>query len=57
MKARDGLHYYVDLLPHDRGQMRADLVDDGKIVQSWNVGSPAPFKTVEKAAKEHNLYA
>jgi hypothetical protein len=54
MNKREGIRYHVDALPHGRGQMVADLIDGGKLVQTWPVGSPAPFDTVQRAADEAN---
>jgi hypothetical protein len=46
----NAIHRYVEPLPGKRGQLREDIVIDGQIVQSINVGSPAPLATVERFA-------
>ena len=48
----DGIYYWIERLPGERGQMHADLVLDGRVSTSWRAGSPAPLSTVE-AALEH----
>jgi hypothetical protein len=46
--------YFADPLPGDRAQMRADVIEDGRVVKTYPVGSPAPRKTVEAAARRDN---
>lgn len=39
---------YAEPLPGGRGQMRCDVVFHGRLVDSFPVGSPAPFATVKR---------
>jgi hypothetical protein len=38
---------YAEALGHGRAIMRVDVVIDGRLVQSWLDGSPAPIATVK----------
>jgi hypothetical protein len=49
---RDGLHYWIEPLPGERGQLHADLVADDRIETSYPVGSPAPRAVIERAYPE-----
>jgi hypothetical protein len=53
----DGLRYWVEMVgpvADKRGQMMADLIENGRVVQTWPVGSPAPIATVQAAADRDN---
>jgi hypothetical protein len=57
MHAMDGLRYWVETVgpvADRRGQMMADLIEDGRVVQTYPVGSPAPIATVQAAADDNN---
>jgi hypothetical protein len=41
--------YYANVLPHGRAILHCDMVVDGKLVQSYDTGSPAPLATVQAA--------
>lgn len=45
--------YWAEALSGKRAQMHCDVVDDGKLLMSWPVGSPAPEKVVRE--HEHEL--
>lgn len=42
----DGLHYWVEVLPGDRGQMHCDQVINGRMETSYTVGSPGPIQSL-----------
>jgi hypothetical protein len=50
-----GIRYFVEALPGGRGQMHADVLDaDGNVAMTYPVGSPAPYATVQEAARRDN---
>ena len=50
-----GIRYFVDPLPGNRGQMRADLLNaDGGVEVTYPVGSPAPIESVRAACEANN---
>jgi len=48
MTGRSFIHYYAESLGHGRGILRVDVVHDDQLVESHEVGSPAPIQTVRK---------
>ena len=52
----DGIHYHVEELPGDRGQIVADVVADGRRARSYRFGSPAPLDRVRAAAAQLNRF-
>ena len=53
----DGLHYWTEPLPGERAQLWADLVMEGRLESTWQVGSPAGRAIVEAAAEASNRHA
>jgi hypothetical protein len=49
--------YYAEPLPHGRAILHCDVVVDGKLEQSYDVGSPAPLATVKAAESKLMLKA
>ena len=54
MRRPDGIHYHVEELPDDRGQIVADVVAHGRRARTYRFGSPAPLDNVRKAAMQLN---
>ena len=52
----DGIHYHVEELPDQRGQLMADVVAGGRRVRSYRFGSPAPLDRVRSAATQLNRF-
>jgi len=48
------IRYWVETLPGNRGQLHADLIEDGEGCGTWMVGSPAPLATVQADARHRN---
>ena len=53
---RDGIHYHVEELPGDRGQLVADVVAGGRRADRYRFGSPAPLGRVRAAAVQLNRF-
>lgn len=50
------INYYAEPLGHGRAIMRCDIVDDnGDLVDSHTVGSPAPLVTVRAAERRTTI--
>lgn len=50
------IDYYAEALGHGRAIMRCDIVDNnGDLVDSHTVGSPAPIATVQAAARRTTI--
>jgi hypothetical protein len=50
--------YYAERLPNGprgRGILYCDVVFDGELVDSHEVGSPAPYATVKRAERKRML--
>ena len=56
MPKPDGIHYHVQELPDDRGQLVADVVAGGRRNRSYRFGSPAPLDRVRAAAEQLNRF-
>ena len=52
----DGIHYHVEKLPGDRGQLVADVVAAGRRADRYRFGSPAPLDRVRAAAVQLNRF-
>ena len=52
----DGIHYHVEELSGDRGQLVADVVAGGRRARSYRFGSPAPLDKVRSAAVQLNRF-
>ena len=52
----DGIHYHVEELPGDRGQLVANVVADGLRAESYRFGSPAQLARVRAAAVQLNRF-
>ena len=52
----DGIHYHVEELTGDRGQLVADVVVGGRRGRSYRFGTPAPLDSVRKAATQLNRF-
>ena len=52
----DGIHYHVEELADDRGQLVADVVAGGRRDRSYRFGSPAPLDRVRAAAVQLNRF-
>ena len=52
----DGIHYHVEELPGDRGQLVADVVARGRRADRYRFGSPAPLDRVQAAALHLNRF-
>jgi len=50
---RSYISYYAESLGHGRAIMRVDIVVEGRLVQSYLSGSPAPMASVK--AHEHRV--
>lgn len=47
--------YFAEALTGKRAQLHCDVVDDGKLVMSYPVGSPAPEAVVKRHEREITL--
>ena len=56
MPRPDGIHYHVEELPENRGQLVADVVACGRLARTYRFGSPAPLQLVRKAAAQLNRF-
>lgn len=54
MTRERAIRYWVETLPGNRGQLHADLTEDGEGRGTWMVGSPAPLATVQADAARRN---
>jgi len=54
MRRPDGIHYHVEELSENRGQLIADVVARGRRARTYRFGSPAPLDHVRKAAMRLN---
>jgi hypothetical protein len=54
MRRPDGIHYHVEELSENRGQLMADVVARGRRARTHRFGSPAPLDHVRKAAMRLN---
>ena len=52
----DGIHYHVEELSGDRGQLVADVVAGGRRAESYRFGSPAQLDRVRAAAVQLNRF-
>jgi hypothetical protein len=52
----DGIHYHVEKLPGDRGQLVADVVAAGRRADRYRFGTPAPLDSVRAAAVQLNRF-
>ena len=50
MPRPDGVHYHVEELSEDRGQLMADVIARGRRSRTYRFGAPAPLDHVRKAA-------
>ena len=56
LRKPDGIHYHVEELPDDRGQLVADVVAGGRRADSYRFGSPAQLDRVRAAAVQLNRF-
>jgi hypothetical protein len=52
----DGIHYHVEELTGDRGQLVANVVARGRRADRYRFGSPARLDSVRKAAVQLNRF-
>ena len=52
----DGIHYHVEELTGDRGQLVANVVAGGRRADRYRFGTPAPLDSVRKAAVQLNRF-
>ena len=52
----DGIHYHVEKLTGDRGQLVANVVAGGRRADRYRFGTPAPLDSVRKAAVQLNRF-
>ena len=52
----DGIHYHVEELTGDRGQLVANVVAGGRRADRYRFGTPAPLDSVRKAALQLNRF-
>ena len=49
------IHYYAEIIGPNRAQLHCDVVEDGRLLMSWPIGSPAPVAAVKRRERVVDL--